>query len=48
MMLKQGGVRRNWKRRWFVLKHGHLLYFSPSNKPDVSSFWENFFVYYFV
>ena len=36
LLLKQGGVRRNWKKRYFILKHGHLMYFSPSNKPDVS------------
>eukprot|EP00013_Stygamoeba_regulata_P026467 CAMPEP_0177662564 /NCGR_PEP_ID=MMETSP0447-20121125/19374_1 /TAXON_ID=0 /ORGANISM="Stygamoeba regulata, Strain BSH-02190019" /LENGTH=588 /DNA_ID=CAMNT_0019168171 /DNA_START=112 /DNA_END=1878 /DNA_ORIENTATION=+ len=28
MLVKQGNYFRNWKERWFVLKHGYLLYFA--------------------
>lgn len=31
-MSKLGGLRKNWKRRFFVLKHGHLAYFEPDEK----------------
>ena len=29
LLQKQGGVRKNWKKRYFVLRHGFLSYFSP-------------------
>jgi hypothetical protein len=32
VMSKLGGVRKNWKKRFFALKHGHLAYFDPDAK----------------
>ena len=32
MLEKRGHIRRNWKRRWFVLTPGYLTYYTRSNQ----------------
>ena len=32
LLSKQGGVMKTWKKRHFILKHGHLQYFVPQSK----------------
>jgi hypothetical protein len=33
-LVKQGGVRKNWKKRWFVLKCGSLNYYDSPTEPN--------------
>ena len=34
-MSKRGGVRKNWLKRWFVLKGNQLKYYSDSSMKDL-------------
>lgn len=39
-LLKMGGKVKTWKRRWFVLKGGELLYYkSPVSKCSLFAIW---------
>ncbi len=34
-LVKQGALHKNWKKRWFVVRGGHMLYYSSPSVRDV-------------
>jgi hypothetical protein len=36
-LVKQGALHKNWKKRWFVVRGGHMLYYSSPSVRDVYS-----------